>query len=319
MGYHFFENREVCIYRMKKSTFEFLSILEQAPIRLFIPRGCVFDYRGPNRERLEIVEHNPNKFSEIFENLVRDKINVIGYDQYVPNYRQKFEWWGRFFYELLSWKGTHMRLPMGVYLDELADIVPNKGESLCPEHQFWGNQIMDSIDAYRRSNIRIVAITHTLTDIKKTFRHQFHYWFIKRTSRETVPWRYVNYSGEIERLESWEVLVQDKKGNFNRRPSPVWVWPKNVSVYTKSSQELIENLDRRETVYAHRLRLVDENLKLLGLTVRQRQVLMGFSTPSSVVMFEQRYPIDQIPFSPINPESEEWKPLCRRKSETRSS
>lgn len=38
---------------------------------------------------------------------------------------------------------------------------------------------MDNINALRRSNIRIVAVTHGLVELRKTLRNQFHYWFIK--------------------------------------------------------------------------------------------------------------------------------------------
>ncbi len=292
LGWHFLENGETCILRMRKSTFEFLSILDKAPLRLFIPEGCVFRYEHPS---LEIVQYNPNVFMELFNNLAQDKINVIAHDQYVSDYKSKFEWWGQFFERLLEWKGTHMERRMGVYIDELGDLIPNKGEALCPEHNYYGNQIHDSIDAYRRSNIRLVAVTHSLTDLRKTFRNQMHYWFIKRTNRETVPERFWHYgAGVIEKLENWEVLIKDVKGNFNRRPSPVWVFPENRSVYTKSSARMM--LTEAEKRYAWRLAVANEFLKKQGFTYYDRMLAFGYRSKGSIVTLEKSFPLEECPY-----------------------
>lgn len=292
LGWHFHENHETCILRIRKSTFECLSILEKAPLRLFIPEGCIFKYEHP---RLEIAEYNPNRFNDIFDNLARDKVNVIGHDQYVSDYKSKFEWWGQFFQKLLEWKATHMEQKMGVYIDELGDLVPNKGESLCPEHTYYGNQIHDSIDAYRRSNVRMVCVTHSLVDLRKTFRNQFHYWFIKRTNRETVPTRFQRYgAGIIEKLENWEVLIKDVKGGFNRRPSPIWVEPKNRSVYTKTSPRMM--LTQTEKHYAWRLAMANAFLKQKGFTYYERMEALGYRSKGSVVTLEQSFPLEECPY-----------------------
>jgi hypothetical protein len=277
---------------MRKSTFEFLSLLDKVNLRLFIPEECVFQYEHP---RLEIVHYNPNSFMDIFNRLAQDKVNVIGHDQYVFDYKSKFEWWGMFFEKLLEWKATHMQRRIGVYIDELGDLVPNRGEALCPEHMYYGNQIHDSIDAYRRSNIRMVCVTHSLVDLRKTFRNQFHYWFIKRTNRETVPYRFQTYgAGVIEKLENWEVLIKDVKGGFNRRPSPVWVFPRNRSVYTKASPRMM--LDTSEQRYAWRLALANEFLKRHGFTYYDRMVAFGYRSKGSIVTLEKSFPLDKCPF-----------------------
>jgi len=319
MGYHYFENREICIYRMKLSTYEFLSILEQAPIRLFVPSDCDFRYHGPNANHLEIMHFDLWNYEQLFNMLTRDKINVIAVGEYITNIDvlpQKYRWWGEFFSQLLYWKGSRMRLRMGIYLDELADIIPNIKGTHVKGHEKLANWIMEAIDAYRRSSIRIVAVTHTLTDIPKSFRHQIPFWFIKRTHAEVLPWRYVvryNLARKIEQLENWKVLVQDKMGMFNIKPSPIWVLPKRFSVTARVGESFNEQLvkSEKEALYADRLRLVDEYLKLLGLTVRERQHLMGYNTPSSVVMFEQRHPREQLKL-PIDTNSKVWKGICRK-------
>jgi hypothetical protein len=292
LGWHFHENRETCILRMRKSTFESLSILEKAPMRLFVPEGCIFKYDHP---MLEIAFYNPNQILDILDNLAGDKINVIAHDQYAADYKSKFEWWGQFFEKLLEWKATHMQRRMGLYIDELGDLVPNKGESLCPEHTYYGNQIHDSIDAYRRSNIRMVCVTHSLVDLRKTFRNQFHYWFIKRTNRETVPYRFVMYgAGIIEKLENWEVIIKDVKGNFNRRPSPVWVFPENRSVYTKASPRMM--LNASEQRYAWRLALANAFLKEHKFTYYDRMEAFGYRSKGSVVTLEKSFPLEECPY-----------------------
>ena len=273
MGYHFYENREICVYRAKLSTFEFLNILDEAPIRLFIPYGGVFNYDHPD---LEKAYFNFWEVGEVIDSLARDKINVVGTDMFVwgddellEPYRIKAVWWGKFLANLLIWKADKMRLKLGVYIDELSDLVPNRGEQLCAEHGKYGNQIMDAIDAYRRNRIRLVAVTHTLTELKRTFRNQFSAWFIKRTSTETVPSEYWNYDGVIKRLANWQVFVKDRTGNFNRRPSPVWVDTKNVGVKVEVTDELLDEY-RRATISAGKgaMRWRERTLLLLRLMER---------------------------------------------------
>jgi len=282
------------IFRALPNTFEYLAICDAAPLQLFIPTGCVYKYEHPN---LSIVEFDFEKRHQILDKLRRDKINVIGVDHFLTEPDQVHEWWGRFIFELLHWKiqPEYIRVPMLFCFDEIGDLVPNRGETESDVHLKWGNRIRHQFDGFRRSNIKIIATTHSITDLKKRFRNNFPYWFIKRTTAESVPDRYEDYGlGIIEKLENDEVFVKDRLGRYQRKPSPAWVLTEKIGVYTEPSKELEEKLQRSEVTYAWRLRMALEYMKLQRFTYEARALATGYAK-SNVYDFEQRYPLDKCP------------------------
>jgi len=292
------------VFRALPNTFEYLAICKVAPVQLFIPRGCTYRYEDPN---LTVIEFDFEKREQILGQLRRDKINIIGVDHFLTEPDQVHEWWGRFIFDLLRWKiqPDHIKIPTVFCFDEVGDLTPNRGETESDVHLQWGNRIRHQFDGFRRSNIKIIATTHSITDIKKRFRNNFPYWFIKRTTAESVPGRFEDYGlGVIEKLENDEVFVKDKAGRFQRKPSPAWVLTEKIGVYTEPSKELEEKLERTEVTYAWRLRMALEYMKLQGFTYEMRGFACGYSK-SSTYEFENRFGLEKcplpIPFD-LNPE-----------------
>jgi len=231
------------ILRGARHTFEYLSLCDVAPVQLFIPTRCVFRYEHPN---LSIVNFDLNNSSQIFQKLDRSRINVIGVNHFLDDPDARYEWWGNFIFNLLKWKGLPENIDKKTLFcfDEISDIVPNKGEARTRAHGWWGNRIREEFDSFRRNNIKIVATTFSITEIKKNLRNNFHNWFIKRTTAESVPERYRNFGPwVIEKLELNQVFVKDYKADYDRKFSPSWILPAKIGVFTEASEEAISQKD----------------------------------------------------------------------------
>lgn len=231
------------ILRAARHTFEYLSLCEVAPVRLFIPNKCVYQYEHPN---LSIVNFDLDDSNQVFQKLERDKINVIGVNHFLDEPDARYEWWGRFVLDLMNWKGLPENIDKRTLFcfDEISDIVPQKGEARTKSHGWWGNRIREEFDSFRRNNIKIVATTFSITDIKKNFRNNFHHWFIKRTTAESVPERYRNFGPYIiEKMTPDQVFVKDAKADYDRKFSPAWVLPGKIGVYTETAEEIISRAD----------------------------------------------------------------------------
>jgi len=166
-------------------------------------------------------------------------VNIIAAGHFLLEPDQYYNWWGWFHERLLDWKIRHALNSRYLYaIDEVGDLVPSRFEAEYPVHGRWGNRIRKNFDNFRRCNIKVIVTTHTIRDIKKRFRAQFPWWFIKKSHPETVPDEYKRYAKEIERLQVWECFMRDAQGRFNIRPTPLWVETRNFSILTTPAPEM---------------------------------------------------------------------------------
>jgi len=236
----FYDNNETIVWR-DDSSLEFLSLADEVPLKIFIPRNCRLNYTHPN---VEFFEYDPKNIFGIFNNFDQKKINAILFDLFCFDIGKFIRFWKDFFYALYKWKRTKMGTAVAFFTDELNDLAAGARRGYIPKQLNLASNIFFSLKKFRKEKIRLVASTHGFNDLHKPVRDSFNFYIIRKMRREAVPDRFVNYTHLIEKLDVKEGIVVDETGAFNRMEFPLYVKPKNVSVTFEGD---IEELETRET------------------------------------------------------------------------
>ena len=295
------------LYRSKRDSFEYLGLCDVAPVRLFIPKGAKFLYRDPrfpdgNHPNLEIIEHELSDFYGICKQLTRDKINIIAINHFLSG-DMSYEWWHLFLKTLLAWKNEtvhNMKIPVLFAFDEVRDFIPNRGETSTKAHHFYGNLIRELWDSFRKTGIKVIGTTQSITDLKKVVRSQFGYWLIKKTMAEAVPERFEKRFGRsvIEKLPSTAFFVRDYIGKYNVLPS-IWVFltEGTFAVKTEVPEDVELGLSQQAKEYIWICRVLATALLQTGVaSYKTLAILMHRAGSSSIQSFFERTPLDKCPY-----------------------
>ena len=114
----FYDNNETIIWR-DDSSLEFLSLVEEVPIKIFIPEKCTLHYEHAN---VEYFQYKPTEILSILNNLDSQKINAILFDLFCFDIAKFIKFWKDFFYALYKWKRTKIGPAFTFITDEINDL-----------------------------------------------------------------------------------------------------------------------------------------------------------------------------------------------------
>lgn len=289
----FYDNNEMTVWR-DDSSLEFLSLADEVPIKIFIPKNCKLHFQHPN---VEFFEYEPTNILTILNNLDKQKINAILFDLFCFDIGKFIKFWKDFFYALYKWKRTKIQLPIAFFTDELNDLAAGARRGYIPKQLNLASNIFFSMKKFRKEKIRLVASTHNFSDLHKPVRDSFNFYIIRKMRRESVPDRFFNYASLIEKLEINYGIVVDETGAFNRMEFPLYVKPKNINVTFEGDIEELDTGSRYEKIfegYREKLAVAGKALLDRGLTYGELAELWHVSEPWAwrLVNKEQKPPDD---------------------------
>jgi len=302
-----FGKGSMIVFRALKAAYEFLAMLEaEAPINLILPKGAEFQYEHPLLHR---SYHELYEFDDLFRSFRGDMINVVATGQFLRkagsnliDFELYYDWWLKWFDAYIGWKtGEALDTRIIMLVDEMHDLIPGHGQGIiakAKDGRDVGNTIRMSMDNIRKSNTKLIATTHSINELDKSFRSNFPYTFIKKTKINTVPPEWLtqnrNYGRYIQSLDVRRVFVVDEMDNFNDRPSRVWVLTKSYPVVTNTPPNLSSEFTEGKDTNRARLAAVIWYLNDHGTTMRQIARIARWRSRGSLSDLLKQYPKRRI-------------------------
>ena len=161
---------------------EFLYMLRDIPMTIFIPKGCRLKIWGDYRYDIKNFENPMDIINRIFK--TRYDFNVIIYDAYCLDPNLSAQFWSEFFNALIfkcmqTPRDLKERLVFSI--DELNDLIQPKGYELTEGHQKVRSLIEYNIRKLRKHLVTLIATSHRFNMLGMNVRTQFSYIFIKKS------------------------------------------------------------------------------------------------------------------------------------------
>jgi len=227
---------ELVVARDIGEFYEFFSLLDYVPITAFIPNNCQIIFNHPN---LQYETYDPLNLEALFNSFKKGRINLIFFDNFCFTPKYQIQFWTSFFVKLLYWKRKEGRgkLPLTIIFDEFNDICPGKGRFIIKEQLVLSNIIAYNHRKFRRYNIRLVAASHSFTDLHPPVRKTFDCVIMKRNYSDPrdLPLELKRYARLMPKLEVNEFIFLDSKRNFNNRP-----FPSEQAIHPKRFHDIME-------------------------------------------------------------------------------
>jgi len=274
---------------------EFLYLLPEIPMTVFIPQGC--DFRVDGNYELDIIHFE--KPTEIVDQVYDSPhpFNVVIYDVYCIDPGVSAEFYSELFKALIhkcmnTPRGLKERLVFSI--DELNDLIQPRGMSLTKKHAKVRALIEYNIRKLRKHLVTLIATAHRLNMLGINVRSQFSYVFLKQSFGWDV-YDFINKSLiTAENRVFWSVLKDittlpadyfylfDYKNNYDKVrfadiPRP------NIKYETQGVigetgggadgqlKARIEQLERQVTI---------EHLRRLGLSLNEIARVLGVAEPT---------------------------------------
>lgn len=222
--------KNVVLIRDIGDYYEYFTLLKAYPMVAHIPKGCKVDFHHKN---LIYEQFDPLNLPNLFDNLIRDKINLLIADRFIRDPEARGFFWSRFFKEILDWKqrpgkGT---LQLSLLFDQFNQIAPGRGHYFFSHQEHLVNFIALNMIDYRRSNIRLIASTHTFSMLAPAVRELFSCYIIKRnwSRKNTVVERLQNYSHLFPTIPVNKCIFLDSMGNYDLNiKTPYFLLPERL-------------------------------------------------------------------------------------------
>lgn len=199
-----------------------------------VPKNCRVHFEHRNFEQ---VEFDVRKINTLFDNFVRDRINLVFFETFCIEVLNHVRWWSTFFKKLLPWKQRpgHGQLPFTLVCDEFGDLAPGKGRTYLPGQNQISQLIAVNHRKFRRHRIRLVAAVHFFRDITPPIRQRFDCYCIKKNypNENEVPFSVRQYAAKFRFLEINELIFIDSAKAFTQFKIDELVPPRrfyNISV-----------------------------------------------------------------------------------------
>ncbi len=212
---------------------EFLYLLPDIPIKVWIPEGCsltidteypheITHFKEPD-EILDEAYHSPYRF------------HTIVYDAYCLDPGPSAVFFNKLFKELIyrcMQTPRDSKEPLVTSFDELNDLVQPQGRGLTKEHANVKNILEYNIRKLRKHRVTLIASTHRFNQIGINVRSQFSYIFIKQSYGSDIYSFLNDNMVTVENQAFWRVLrdlttmdpqyvyVFDYKNNFDKITYP---------------------------------------------------------------------------------------------------
>jgi hypothetical protein len=210
-----------------------------------VPKDCRVVY---NHRNFEQVEFDITKPATLFDNLDRERINLLFVESFTMELRNIVRFWTSFFRTILRWKqrpGNGAKR-FCLIMDEFGDIAPGKGRTFLPAQNRMSQLIAVNHRKFRRHNIRLEAAVHYFRDITPPIRERFDCYIINKNypNEKEVPFTLRTYAHDFPKLDVSEIYFLDSSKGYNKMKVREEVKPRRF--YDIS----VEGLGRADTLIA---------------------------------------------------------------------
>jgi len=270
---------------------EFLYLLPEIPMTVFIPEGC--EFRVDGNYKLDVIHFE--KPYEVVDQVYDTKypFNVVVYDVYCLHP----EWSAQFYCDLFKAlihkcmntpRDLKERLVFSI--DELNDLIQPRGMSLTPQHAKVRALIEYNIRKLRKHLVTLIATAHRLNMLGINVRSQFSYVFLKQSFGWDV-YDFINKSLiTADNRIFWSILKDittlpvnyfylfDYKNNYDKIRYRDIRRPKIAYETQGSVQEVEEEEESREVTQLKRI-IAIEHLRRLGFSLNRIGEIYGCKSP----------------------------------------
>ena len=223
-----YERHHIILYR-DDGGLEFLYLLPEIPMTIFIPKNCELHIDANYRYDIKHFEKPLEIIDQIYH--TRYRFNVIVYDAYCLDPSLSAQFWSELFNALIfkcmqTPRGLKERLVFSI--DELNDLIQPKGYELTEGHQKVRSLIEYNIRKLRKHLVTLIATSHRFNMLGMNVRTQFSYIFIKKSfGWDVYDWLNRSLITASNKL-FWSILkdiitmppnifyVFDYKGNYDK-------------------------------------------------------------------------------------------------------
>lgn len=161
---------------------EFLYLLPEIPMVVWIPEGCIFTVEGPYDVEVRDFILPSEILEAVFE--TRQRFHVIIYDAYCYDPGLAASFYSDLFQTLIfkcmqTERSLKRRLVFS--FDELNDLIQPKGRELTKGHASVRRMVEYNIRKLRKHKVTLIASTHRFNQIGINVRSQFSYIWIKQS------------------------------------------------------------------------------------------------------------------------------------------
>lgn len=186
----------------------------QAPCRLIIPEMMdvhveLFD---PDNTYCEIEKVWITDETEIWQNLSRDRVNIICFEGFIREIDRMVPFIKRTFNSLinqaLDYKLRHIT-PMSIYYDEFHNICPSKGNAASQDIFKHGGDIQLNIEKLRSQGVRFNASCHKWSELRSGVRNAFMFILCMRGANfpgSEQP-KLFRFNRKFEKLQTGHVMI----------------------------------------------------------------------------------------------------------------
>ena len=208
---------------------EFLYLLPEIPMTIFIPKGCRLKIKGDYRYSIKYFENAMDIIQQIYH--TRYDFNVIVYDAFCLDPSISAQFWSELFNALIfkcMQTPRDLKEKLVFSIDELNDLVQPKGHELTEGHQKVRALLEYNIRKLRKHLVTLIATTHRFNMIGMNVRTQFSYIFMKKSfGWDIYEWLNKSLITASNKL-FWSILrdiitlpqeyfyVFDYKGNYDK-------------------------------------------------------------------------------------------------------
>jgi len=208
---------------------EFLYLLPEIPMTIFLPKDCNLIIEGDYRYTIKHFEKSMDIINQIYK--TRYNFNVIVYDVFCIDPSLSAQFYADLFNALIF---KCMQTPRALKeklvfsIDELNDLIQPKGQEITEGHQKVRSLIESNIRKLRKHLVTLIATTHRFNQIGINVRSQFSYVFLKQSYGWDI-YEYLNKSlVTASNKVFWSILrdvvtmpqqyfyVFDYKNNFDK-------------------------------------------------------------------------------------------------------
>jgi len=283
---------------------EFLYMLPEIPMVVWVPRGCKLVVKGPyDIETRSFIDPN-----EILEAVFKtdSRFHAVVYDAFCWNpslaagvYSCLFQ---SLIFKCMQTERSRKR-PLVFSFDELNDLIQPRGYALTRGHTSVRSMVEYNIRKLRKHKVTLIASTHRFNQIGINVRSQFSYIFIKQSYGHDV-YDFINKNLITAANQTfWQVLrdlttmgpeyvyIFDYKNNFDKcvfpdLPRPDITYHLHGKIQGETHNKQFDNLDlaiavlratgasyrkiaeivgRHESTVRYRLKRLREDPMLVGL------------------------------------------------------
>lgn len=273
---------------------EFLHLLPEIPIKIWIPEGTEFNVETKHQHLVKHFRDPEEILNEVYDSAYR--FHVIIYDAYCLDPGPSATFYNKLFKKLIyrcMQTPRDSKEPLVVSFDELNDLIQPHGRGLTKEHSSVKNILEYNVRKLRKHRVTLIASTHRFNQVGINVRSQFSYIIIKQSYGSDV-YSFINDNMvTVENKAFWKVLrdlttmppqyayVFDYKNNFDKLVFPDIPRPKIkywIDGEVKALKQIQEKQFTKEDIYIALARAGDppESYRSIG-----RRVGLHHSTVSA--------------------------------------